>query len=123
MGHVPLPRVDDALGSLGKDKYFSKMSANSGFWQIKLDESSKELTTFITPFGRYGFSQMLFGVTSAPENFQRQISKTLQDQDSALCHMDDTLVLGETEQEHDSRLEQVLCQFKGIGLTLNKEKC
>ena len=119
----PLPTVDDALASWGKTKYFSKMDANSGFWQIKLDESSRELTTYITPLGRYCFNRMPFGVSSAPENFQRQISKILQSQESALCHMDDILVFGKTEPDHDSRLEQALRRLKGSGLTLNKDKC
>ena len=70
------------------------------------------MTTVIWPFGRYGSNRMPFGVSSAPKNFQRQISKILQGQEGALCHMDDILVCEETEQEHDSRLEQVLCQLK-----------
>ena len=81
----PLPHVDDALASLADAKFFSKMDANSGFWQIKLHPDSKDLTTFITPFGRYCFNRMPFGISSAPENFQRQMSKVLKGLDGVLC--------------------------------------
>ena len=73
----PLPRLEDTLASLEGSKYFSKMDANSGFWQIKLDEESKEYTTFITPFGRYQYCKMPFGISAAPEFFQRQMNKIL----------------------------------------------
>ena len=49
----PIPKVDDTLAQLTGAAVFSKLDANSGFWQIPLPEESKSLTTFITPFGRY----------------------------------------------------------------------
>jgi transposase InsO family protein len=119
----PLPHVDDALASLADAKYFSKMDANCGFWQIRLDRKSRELTTFITPYGRYCFNRMPFGISSAPENFQRQMSKVLKGLEGVLCHMDDVLVFGRTEEEHDSRLEKTLAAIRASGMTLNKEKC
>ena len=47
----PLPRVDDTLAQLAGARVFSKLDANSGFWQIPLARKSRLLTTFITPFG------------------------------------------------------------------------
>ena len=119
----PLPHVDDALASLANATFFSKMDANSGFWQIKLDRKSRELTTFITPFGRYCFNRMPFGISSAPENFQRQMTKVLCGLEGVLCHMDDVLVFGRTEEEHDSRLRKTLTALRASGMTLNKDKC
>ena len=49
----PLPKVDDTLAQLSGAKIFSKLDANSGFWQIPLAKQSRHLTTFITPFGRF----------------------------------------------------------------------
>ena len=119
----PLPHVEDALASLASAKFFSKMDANSGFWQIKLNSKSRELTTFITPFGRYCFNRMPFGISSAPEYFQRQMCKIVKGIEGVLCHMDDILVYGATEEQHDIRLQQTLEAIKQSGLTLNKEKC
>ena len=63
----PLPHLEDTLASLEGSRYFSKMDANSGFWQIDLAEESREYTTFITPFGRYQYLKMPFGISAAPE--------------------------------------------------------
>ena len=62
-----LPSVDHTLGQLQGAKFFSKLDANSGFWQISLAEESAPITTFITPFGRFWFNRLPFGITSAPE--------------------------------------------------------
>ena len=61
----PIPKVDDVLGKLAGATVFSKLDANSGFWQIPLAAKSRLLTTFITPFGRYCFNKLPFGISSA----------------------------------------------------------
>ena len=66
-----IPSVEHTLAQLGGAKVLSKLDANSGFWQIKLADKSLFLTTFITPFGRFQFNRLPFGITSAPEHFQR----------------------------------------------------
>ena len=70
----PLPEVDDALAQLSGAKIFTKLDANSGFWQIPLSDESRLLTTFITPFGRYCFNKLPFGISSAPEHFQKRMT-------------------------------------------------
>ena len=90
----PLPRVEDTLAQLSGAKYFSKLDANSGFWQIPLAKKSQLLTTFITPFGRYHFTKMPFGISSAPEHFQKRMSTILCGLEGVLCLMDDILVFG-----------------------------
>ena len=52
----PLPTTDTTLAKLAGAKFFSRLDANSGFWQIKLSERSRPLTTFITPWGRFCFN-------------------------------------------------------------------
>ena len=66
----PLPKVDETLAQLTGVKIFSKLDTNSGFWQIPLSPESRPLTTFIIPFGRFCFSKLPFGISSAPEHFQ-----------------------------------------------------
>ena len=77
--HV-LPSVEHTLAQLGDARMFSKLDANAGFWQIKLAPESALLTTFITPFGRFCFKRLPFGITSAPEYFQKRISAILKEQ-------------------------------------------
>ena len=73
----PLPAVDQILAQLSGAKIYTKLDANSGFWQIPLSPESALLTTFITPFGRFCFHRLPFGITSGPEHFQCRMSEIL----------------------------------------------
>ena len=70
-----LPSVEQTLAQLKGAQIFSKLDANSGFWQIKLSPQSALLTTFITPIGRFCFNRLPFGITSAPEFYQKKMSR------------------------------------------------
>ena len=118
----PLPKVDDTLAQLAGAQVFSKLDANSGFWQIPLAKNSRHLTTFITPFGRYCFNKMPFGISSAPEHFQKRMSEILSGLDGVLCLMDDVLVFGKDKKEHDERLMAALKRIEAAGATLNPSK-
>ena len=119
----PLPKVDETLAQLHGATVFSKLDANSGFWQIPLAEKSKLLTTFITPNGRYCFNKLPFGISSASEHFQKRMSQILAGLDGVLVLIDDILVFGKDQEEHDARLEAVLQRLKTANDTLNREKC
>ena len=119
----PLPKVDETLAQLSGAKLFSKLDANSGFWKIPLSQNLQHLTTFITPFGRYWFNKLPFGISSAPEHFQKRMSAILSGLDGVVCQMDDVLVHGRDATEHDARLMRALEQIKKAGVTLNKDKC
>ena len=77
------------------------------------------MTTFITPFGRYGFYRLPFGMTTAPEHFQRRMSKILIGLEGVVCMMDDILVHGRNTEEHDERLESILRKQLEAGPMLN----
>ena len=89
----PMSSVDESLAKLGQASMFSKLDANSGFWQLPLDDESKLLTTFITPQWRFAFNRIPFGISSVPEIFTCTISVILQGLDGDMCHMDDTLFI------------------------------
>ncbi|MCG7865814.1 MAG: reverse transcriptase family protein [Candidatus Thiodiazotropha taylori] len=121
--NFPLPVIDQSLGLLSGAKYFSKLDANSGFWQIKLSEESRLLTTFITPYGRYAFNRLPMGLNSSSEYFQKKMTQILEGIKGVICQTDDILVYGRTEAEHDQRLDTVLSRLQNANLTLNPEKC
>ena len=67
----PLPRIQEALESLVGAGHFSCLDLKSGFWQIKMEEVSKQYTAFTV--GNLGFfkcDHMLFGLCNAPATFQ-----------------------------------------------------
>ena len=63
--HFPLKTIDDVISNMPNAKVLSKFVAVSGFWQMQLDDESSKLCTFNTPFGRYRFTRLPFGIKSA----------------------------------------------------------
>ena len=118
-----MPSVEQTLAQIGAARIFSKLDANSGFWQVEFSRDSALLTTFITPFGRYCFNRLPFGITSAPEHFQRRMGDIVSGLEGVVCLVNDILVFGETQEEHGRCLTAVLARIKDAGLTLNREKC
>lgn len=121
--HYILPTPDEITAKLCGATVFSSLDAASGFWQISLHPDSCKLTTFITPFGRYCFKRLPFGITSAPEIFQRKMLETLSGLEGVEVFMDDILVHGTSMEQHDAQPERVLRRVEAAGLKLNKEKC
>ena len=58
-----------------------------GFWQVKLDEESSRLCTFNSPFGRYSFCRLPFGISSAPEVFEKKVTETFGDIDGVELYL------------------------------------
>ena len=61
----PMASIDENLSKLANSKIFTKLDTKSGYWQIPLSEDSRKFTTFVTPFGRYQFNCLPFGINSA----------------------------------------------------------
>ncbi|KAK3093011.1 hypothetical protein FSP39_010012 [Pinctada imbricata] len=121
--HFPMKTVEDVAVKLQGAKVFSTLDASSGFWTIELDEESSMKTTFNTPFGRYKYRRMPFGISSAPEVFQKRISEIFDDIEGCEAIMDDVLIWGETIEQHNKRLRIVLERVRAANLKLNKQKC
>jgi hypothetical protein len=121
--HRHLPHKSEIQAEMAGAKYFTKLDAAQGFYNIKLDAESSKLCTVNTPFGRYSFKRLPFGVNCAPEVFQHKMEQLLEDIQGVRVFVDDIVIWGNSEMEHDDRLEEVLGKIKQAGLKLNKKKC
>ena len=121
--HYQLPSRDEITAQFAGAKHFSKLDASSGFWQIELDDESSKFCTFITPYGRYRFLRLPFGICSAPEVFHKIVHNLFAHVPGVNTMMDDIIVWGSTQAEHDTRLKQVLDIARKANLKLNKDKC
>ncbi|KAG7304923.1 hypothetical protein JYU34_010335 [Plutella xylostella] len=119
----PLPCMDHLLPKIRKAQYFSKLDIKNAFHQIELHPNSRHLTTFITSSGLYRYKRLMFGVTCAPELFQKILEKMLIKCDGVINFIDDILICGSSEEEHDTRLEKVLKTLKENNVLLNEDKC
>ena len=102
---------------------FSKLDAQSGFWQLPLDPETAKLTTFITPYGRFYMKRVPFGISSAPEIFMRVESEILQCIEGVICYFGDILCYSKTKEEHENLLAQVHKRLEDASLQLNAVKC
>ncbi len=118
-----IPTVEDILGRMSGSVMFSHLDASSGYWQMPLDEQSSRLTTFITPFGRYRFTRVPFGITSASEIYQREMNRILNGIQGVEVYQDDVMIHSKDEKDHDEILKRVLKRIEESGLKLNKSKC
>lgn len=118
-----IPTFDELSYKLSGVRLMSKLDAASGFYQIPLDESARNYTAFITPFGRFRFKKLPMGINIAPEIYQRKMCELLEGIEGVLIYMDDVLVFGKTVEEHNRNLKEVLERIKNSGLKLNKDKC
>lgn len=121
--HYPYPTFDDLRSKIAGATIFSKFDANSGYWMIPLDSESSDLCTFNTPFGRYKFLRLPYGINSSGEIFHRTMSELFEGLPGVIVYIDDILVYGSNEKEHNQRLESVFKRAQEINLKFNKSKC
>ena len=115
--------IDDILPKLHGAKYFSKLDMRSGYWNIKLDDESQLLTTFNTPFGRYCWKRLPFGLSSSQDIFQKRVDQSFEQLNGIHAIADDILISGIDENDHDKNLLQACIKCEEKGFKLNPEKC
>ena len=126
--HYPTPIIYEILPELSRAKVFSTLDAKNGFWHVELDDDSSRLTTFNSPFGRFRWLRLPFGLCTAPEEFQRRLNHALVGLKGVRTIHDDILVFGEgsTEDEalvdHDRNLRLLMQRCRERNVKLNKAK-
>ena len=106
----PLPRIQEVLESLVGASHFSCLDLKSGFWQIRMDEASKQYTTFIV--GNLGFfecDRMPFGLCNVPATFQRLMQNCMSELNFIYCliYLDNLIVFLQTGEAHLHHLHVV----------------
>ena len=121
----PLPLVEDCLDTLAGNIWFSKLDANSAYWQVQVKEEDRKKTAFFTKFGLFEHVKMGFGLTNAPATFSRVINLILRGLTwkTILAFLDDILVMGKTFEEHLQNLVEALERFRIHGMKLKPKKC
>jgi len=118
-----IPTFEDITAMMQGATVFSLLDCSSGYWQLPVEKESQPLLTFTSPFGRFSYTRLPFGLKSAPEIFQRVMSQILSDLPGVTVYIDDILIFATSEGEHKHRLEAVLRRLEQEGITLNRDKC
>ena len=119
----PLPNIRDLYGKLSKAVCFSKLDLRKGYFNIDLDDESSLLTTTITPKGLYAYDKLPMGLRDSAAVFQHIIHQILCGIPGCEAYIDDILVYGTTQTEHDENLRKVLTTLNEKNLRLNLDKC
>ena len=121
-----LSRIDETLERLKGFCIFSSLDLKSGYWQVEIEEESKQYTAFTCgPLGISECNRMPFGATNASATFQRLMESCLGDLNLNRCiiYLDDVVVYAPTIEEHLKRLGAVFQKLKEAGLKLKPSKC
>ncbi|UYV77596.1 K02A2.6-like, partial [Cordylochernes scorpioides] len=119
----PVPAAADLQVNLAGGKVFSKLDLKDAYQQLVVDEETAELLAINTHKGLFKVNRLPFGVSCAPGIFQRRMESLIAKIPGVVVYLDDILVTGKDEMEHDLRLREVLKSIQRMGLTLKKEKC
>ncbi|SSD61377.1 related to Transposon Ty3-G Gag-Pol polyprotein [Saccharomycodes ludwigii] len=119
----PLPLLDTIFAKLGSSKIFTTLDLLNGYYQIPMKKEHKPLTSFVTPFGKYQFTVMPFGLRNAPSTFARLMSDIFRDLKFVCIYLDDILIHSDNTEEHWKHLETVLQRLKDHGLVAKRSKC
>ena len=110
----PLPNIDQLYAQLRGTKVFTTLDLRSGYYHIELGKGSCAEMAFITPFGKYEFNMVPFGLAQAPAYFQALINKFLKGLHKfAVAYLDDIIIFSKTEEEHLEHLRVIFQKLRG----------
>jgi len=121
----PLPRAPDLINHLTKCKFFTKLDAANGYWQIRIHPDDTKYTAVITHLGLFEHVRMPFGLSNAPATYQRLMDKILSFGLNKFCcvYLDDVLVYSETFEAHVNHVYRCITAMRDAGLLLKARKC
>ena len=120
--HHKMPTMEEVTHEFTHSCCFTKLDAHHGYWSIVLDQDSSLLTTFNSPFSRYHFLQLPFGLVCSQDIFQKKIDQILKECQGCIGIADNITMHGCIKAEHDAHLwdlMQIACKYD---LVFNPQK-
>ncbi|KAG6611434.1 Pol Polyprotein [Phytophthora cinnamomi] len=118
-----VPRIREILMRLASAKCLSTFDANLGYYARRLAKTSRHLTAFCLPFGKFRYKRLPMGICTAPDEYQASMERILGDLNFVVVYLDDILVFSQNEEEHLEHLRIVFKRLEKYGVSLNGGKC
>jgi hypothetical protein len=121
----PVPNLADSIFGLQGTKFFTRLDLVKSYYQIPIDESSRQCTAFSTPRNHWQFKRLSFGLRNAPSAFQREIQAVLSGfpSNKVIAYIDDILIMGSSFAEHLELVRKVLHTLNNYKLKIKPSKC
>ncbi len=126
LDHYPLPVLNELLQSVSKhNAVFTNLGLLSGFWQIPMDDKSREITAFSTPAGPYEWLRLPMGLLNAPLTVQRMVNTLFSGvigKGLFVC-LDNLIVVSKDLDSHLEQLSLVFQKLPQASLKAKLAKC
>ena len=119
----PMPKVEDIFSQLNGTKYFSTLDLRARYHYIGLTTDSIPKTAFTSPFGKYEYVKVPFGLAQALAYFQELITGVLKDLLFAMAYLDDIIIYSSTPEEHLEHIKTVFEKLCHAKLSMKLSKC
>ncbi|XP_041362849.1 uncharacterized protein K02A2.6-like [Gigantopelta aegis] len=114
--------IDDVIPKVSGATHFSILDARNGYWQVDIDEESSKLCTFNTPWGKYLWTRLPFGLTVSGDVFQKKMDTVFGKVNGLSGIADDTFVYGKSEMAHDQNILNTLDTARENGVKFKLDK-
>ena len=118
-----IPTLEEINPIFSEATVFSKLDAKAGYWSVPLHEDSQLLTTFRTPFGRYCWKRLPFGLNVSQDIFQARMDMMTEGLEGVANIADDFGIAGKGQGDHDTKLLALMDRAEEYGLSFNSPKC
>ena len=120
----PIPLLWDCIQAVAGYRFYTCLDLSWGFWNIPLEESTKELTAIVCPEGAYEFNVLPFGIKNSPSECQRAVDLAFQGliMRGVIVYIDDIVIYTNTIDEHLDLFREVFQRCTTLGLSLKITK-
>ena len=116
----PMPKVEDIFSKLNGATYFTTLDLKAGYHHTPLDKPSIPKMAFNSPFRKFEYVKVPFGLAQAPVYFQELMTGILKDFPFAIAYLDNIIIFSKTPQENLSHICMVFEKLKSVNLSMKK---